>query len=87
MGNFRNILFLFPVMGYYLFEAVVAAGFISLAWRFFLEDFTGLHVGYLQWVALIWIIKVVFFDVFKLIAGFSSLPVKNNEVEVEEKQY
>jgi len=81
MGDFKNILFIFPVMGYYLLESVVAALFIRFVWRFFLESLTGISINYLQWVAIIWIIKVIFFDVFKLLSGLATMnnPNDNNE--------
>jgi hypothetical protein len=78
MNNLRNILFIFPVMGYYLLESVVLAIFVRFVWIFFLQDFTDVEIGYHQWVAIIWIIKVIFFDVFKLI---SSLGTMNNPNE------
>jgi hypothetical protein len=79
MGDFKNILFIFPVMGYYLLESVIAAVFIRFVWRFFLQDLTGVYISYLQWVAIIWIIKVIFFDVFKLISGLSTMNNPNEE--------
>jgi hypothetical protein len=79
MGDFKNILFIFPVMGYYLLESVIAALFVRFVWRFFLQDLTGVYISYLQWVAIIWIIKVIFFDVFKLISGLSTMNNPNDE--------
>jgi len=74
MNNFKNIWFLFPVMGYYLLESMVAAIFVTLVWRFLLFPIFSINITYLQWVAIIWVVKVVFFDVFKLISGLSSIP-------------
>jgi hypothetical protein len=73
MGNVKNVMFLFPVMGYYLFESVIASFFIYFAWRIFLEPLTKLPITYLQWVTFIWIVKVIFFDVFKLITGLNNI--------------
>lgn len=84
MDNFRNILFIFPVMGYYLLESAVAAIFIRFVWRFFLENYIGVEILYLQWVALIWIIKVIFFDVFKLISGLGTMNNPNDKNQEEQ---
>jgi hypothetical protein len=79
MENWKNIFFLFPVMGYYLLESIVAAFFVSFAWRFVFAQPTGIYISYVQWVVGIWIIKVIFFDVFKLIAGLASMGNTNQE--------
>jgi len=79
MDNFRNLLFIFPVMGYYFMESLISAFFIFFAWKFILEDFTQIAINYFQWVGIIWIIKVIFFDVFKLISGLGTPNNTNNE--------
>lgn len=81
MNNLKNIWFLFPVMAYYLVESFVAAIVINLVWKFILLPLTGIPITFLQWVAIIWIIKVVFFDVFKLLSGFISIPAPQNNVD------
>lgn len=78
----NDILFVFPVMVYYLFEAVIVGVFISLMWKFFLSQALG-DVGYLQIVAIYWIVKMLFFDVFKLISGLNSAG-SNMQREMEE---
>ena len=78
----NDILFVFPVMFYYLLEAVIVGVFISLMWKFFLSQFLG-DVGYLQIVAIYWIVKMLLFDVFKLIAGFSAIG-ENMQKEMEQ---
>jgi len=72
MGNLRNIWFLFPVMGYYLLESMILAIFVTLIWKFLFYPLTGIHISYLHWAGIIWIVKVIFFDVFKLISGLAS---------------
>lgn len=86
MDNLRNLLFLFPVMGYYLLESAIAALFVGFVWRFVLAVPTGIYINYLQWTAIIWIIKVVFFDVFKLISGLSTTNIYNEETTEDEIQ-
>jgi hypothetical protein len=77
----NNLVFIFPVMGYYLLEAVIVGVPIALAWKFFLTNTIG-HLGYLQIVVIYWIVKMLFFDVFKLIQGLAPVPPP---VEEEDK--
>ncbi len=79
MDKLKNVVFIFPVMGYFLIESVIIALFVSVVWIFILEPLIPIHVTYVQWVAIIWIIKVLFFDVFKLLAGLSNIPEPKNE--------
>jgi len=67
-----DIKFVFPVMGYFLLEALIVGVFISIIWKLLLSQQIG-DLGYSQIVGLYWIAKMVQFDVFKLIAGFQSL--------------
>jgi len=73
MEKLKSIMFIFPIMLYYVFEALVVGVFISVLWKFFLTNQFG-HLGYFQIVIIYWIIKMLLFDVFKLIAG--NLPNK-----------
>ena len=61
----RNLFILLPIMGYYLLESLLIALFVSFVWNFFLQQLFNINVSYLQWVAIIWIIKIIFFDLFK----------------------
>lgn len=72
MDKLKNLMFIFPVMFYYLMESAIVAIFINVIWRYFIENIVGIEINYLEWVAIIWVIKVVFFDVFKLIGGLNS---------------
>lgn len=80
IDNIKNLFLLFPVMLYYFVEALFVGIFISLVWNVFLYDLFGVHITYFQWVAIIWIIKVLIFDIFKLLASFANLGnfMKNN---------
>jgi hypothetical protein len=84
MDNFKNIWFIFPVMVYYFLESIVIAIFISVIWKLVLQSLTTINITYFQWVCIIWIIKVIFFDVFKLLSGLSTM--NNQNKETEEKQ-
>lgn len=68
----ESIYFIFPIMLYFMFEALIVGVFISVLWRFFLMNNFG-HLGYFQIVVIYWIIKMLFFDVFKLIAGLTTM--------------
>lgn len=70
MENFKNILFVFPVMLYYLLEAAIVAVFITIMTKLFLSNMVG-SVSYLEWLAIYWIVKMLFFDVFKLVTGLN----------------
>jgi hypothetical protein len=66
-------------MGCFLIESVVIALFVSVIWKFILYSLIPIEITYVQWLAMIWIVKVVFFDVFKLLAGLSNIPEPKNE--------
>lgn len=68
----NDLLFIFPTMAYYVLEAIIVGVFISIVWKLFLSRFL-FDISYFQIVAIYWIIKMLLFDVFKLIAGFASL--------------
>lgn len=73
--NIRNLSYLFPVIGYYALESLILSLFITPIWRFILLPLTNIMITYLQWACIIWIIKVILFDVFKLI--FSAGDINN----------
>lgn len=74
----NSIAFIFPVMFYFALEAIIVGVVIWLMWFFFLTKHFGV-LGYPQIVVIYWIIKLLLFDVFKLIAGFTSLGKKMND--------
>lgn len=67
----HNLIFIFPIMFYYLLEALIVSLFISLIWKFLFTNIIG-DIGYFQIVGAYWIVKMLFFDVFKLITGLSN---------------
>jgi len=66
----HNLMFIFPVMFYYALEALLVSLFISIIWKFLFANAVG-DLGYFHIVGAYWIIKMLFFDVFKLITGLS----------------
>ena len=69
--DFKNLLFVFPVMFYYLLEALIVGLFVTIVWKLVLANVI-IDIGYFQWVGIYWIVKMLFFDVFKLITGLTS---------------
>ena len=67
-----DLTYLFPVMFYFLLEAIIVGTFITILWKIFLNNLWGL--GYLQIVVIYWTIKMLFFDIFKLIGSFQPPP-------------
>ena len=80
-----NLLFLFPVMIYYAFEALIVGLFIVLIWKLLLSNFLG-NIGYLQIVGVYWIVKMLFFNVFNLITGLAMMPTNIQENQEDEVQ-
>ena len=80
-----NLLFLFPVMIYYAFEALIVGLFIVLIWKLLLSNFLG-NIGYLQIVGVYWIIKMLFLNVFNLITGLAIMPTNTQENQEDEVQ-
>ena len=74
----KHIAFIFPVMGYFALEALIVGLVIGFLWKFFLLNYFG-HIGYLQIVVIYWIIKMLLFDVFKLIVGIGGMNDPNEE--------
>ena len=83
---FKDILYIFPVMIYFAFEALIVAVFISLVWKFLISQYLG-DLGYFQVVGFYWIAKMILFDVFKLISGLSTMSNKfTQQPETDEEE-
>jgi len=78
-----SILYIFPVMLYYVLEALIVGVFIMIVWKLVLSQFLG-DIGYLQIVGMYWIIKMLLFNVFNLISGLSSMPAPPQNVDLGE---
>jgi hypothetical protein len=85
MDIIKTILMLFPVMIFYLVEAMFSAIFVNLAWRFILQPKFGIEITYFDWVAIIWIIKILLFDVFKMLNGVNIInnPTNRENDEIQ----
>lgn len=77
----NNLMFLFPIMFYYALESLIVGIFISVVWKLTLSNVFG-NIGYFQIVGIYWIFKMLFFNVFNLIAGLAAIP---NNPQMEEQ--
>lgn len=73
-----KIFSLIPIMGYYLIESAIIAIPISLIWKYVLNPTFNIDLTYLKWLWLIWICKLILFDVYKI-------AILNNEKNNNEK--
>jgi hypothetical protein len=85
-NNLKNMFYILPVMGYYFLESMLIAAPVFIVWRFVLLKTFEVYVSYFQWVGIIWIIKVIFFDVFKLITGLSQINTATTNDNKKEEQ-
>lgn len=65
MSLLKNLFLILPVMIYYFIESMISGLFIMLVYNYMIFPLTEFDITYRQWVCIIWIIKVIFFDVFK----------------------
>ena len=72
----NDLLFIIPVMFYYVLEAFIVGMVITILWKIFFRSLIC-DLTYLQIVAGYWILKIVLFDVFKLISGLKQ--TKNDD--------
>lgn len=79
---FKDILFVFPVMFYYALESLIIAIFTTLIGKTILINQLG-GLGYFQWAGIIWIAKIILFDVFKVIALSSAGSNMGQEMEAK----
>lgn len=62
---FRHLYYLLSVMLLYFFESIIIGFFIYLAWKYILHTLINIEIIYFQWVAIVWVIKMLFYDVLK----------------------
>lgn len=79
MDKLKMLVFIFPVMGYYLLESVIISIFVTVIWKYFLFSIINVSINYVQWTLIIWIVKMLLFDVFKLINSLPT-PQLNNDL-------
>jgi len=75
----RNLIFLIPIIIYYLFESFLLAIFINLPWKLIFQPKFDFYVSYLDWVFIIWVCKLILFDIFKMIISINNPNNQNND--------
>lgn len=76
--NLRNLGYILPVLMYYFIESIIIGIPVWVVWKFMLSSrFFDFEITYFEWVGIIFIIKAIFYDVFKVI--FSVISTQNNE--------
>lgn len=83
MDKIKSLTFIFPIMIYYAIEALFVGFFITVLWNIMLIDKFG-RIGYFQWVTIYWIIKMLLFDIFKIISSLTAAGTFNNDTKKEE---
>lgn len=78
----KQVLYIIPVMFYYFIESIISAVPIHFLWKLFFSVKFNFGLQYVHWVIIIWMVKVIFFDVFKFAAFFD----KNNEEQKDKKE-
>lgn len=74
----KQILYIIPIMFYYFIESIISAVPIHFIWKFFFSEKFSFGLQYIHWVLIIWMIKVIFFDVFKFATMFDKTTENNN---------
>lgn len=80
----NNLIFIIPVMIYYVVEAFLVGIFITYIWKFIVAPHLG-NLTYLQIVGMYWIIKMLLFDVFKLVTGLAAMNVSTPDEDNNEQ--
>lgn len=89
------IIIIFPIMFYYMIEAFIVGIFINIIWKFILSNLFGV-LTYIQIVGIYWILKIILFDIIKLVTSLgtsediiienSNQKTDNNEIQKKNTQ-
>jgi hypothetical protein len=80
----KSILSVFPIMIYYLVESMLMSLVITPVWNKWLaSSINMIELSWWEWSLILWIIKVSFFDIFKVINVGNQIIV--NDVKEDEK--
>jgi uncharacterized membrane protein len=63
-----GIFITFPIMIYLALESLIIGLIISLIWRYLLYDLFQIKITFLQISGIYWIVKMLLFNVFNLVA-------------------
>lgn len=83
MDTLKNLLIIcqsiIQLLLYFFIESFIAAIFVNLGWKFMLQPKFEFYISFLDWVIIIWIIKIIFFDVFKLMTFTNTIKNQQNK--------
>jgi hypothetical protein len=79
--SIKNFLILVPVAIYYMIESFFLALIVQTVWFYFLQDRFKFELTYMNWFAIIFIIKLILYDVFK--ATYTIINANNNQEKKE----
>lgn len=83
----KSIFLLILIMITYLIESMFIGLFVNIAWKFVLQSQFEVQLTYKHWVLIIWIVKILLFDVFKVVAAMEKIKEeKELEIETETKE-
>lgn len=79
--NLKNLGYILPVLMYYFIESICIGIPVWAVWKFMLSTkFFNFEITYFEWVGIIFIIKAIFYDVFKLLFTLgTTIITQNNE--------
>lgn len=78
MSMFKSLLLYIPIMIFYLIESLFLAIFVNTAWKYVLETQFEIKINYIHWVFIIWIMKILMFDILKF-----AININNNTFKQE----
>lgn len=87
MSNLKHLLLIVPIIFYYLIESIIIGSVVFLIWKFKFQLRFDFSLDYFDCVFIIWIIKMIFFDVFKISNTFTALTtdMDNNDNDDEQQ--
>lgn len=71
MNSLKNLIFILPIILYYLIESIVIGFIVYLIWHFIFQIKFDFTLSYFEIVFIIWVIKIVLFDIFKVSDRFT----------------
>jgi hypothetical protein len=84
MENMKNLLYLIPIVFYYLIESVIIGGVIYVIYILILKSIFFVNIDYFQWVSITWIFKMLLFNVYNTIPNQPNNNEYNNQENDDE---
>jgi len=87
MNIFKNLIYIIPLLIYYFFESIFIGVIIYFIWKWVFEwRFTFPPLTYFDWVMIVFIIKMLLFDLFKISPFLGMSPTIINQEEKPDKE-